>query len=868
MALYRVLLLLYPAAFRGQYGEELENVFRTRLRHSRGLVARLLLWFETAIDIILTAIQTHWDILWQDIRYTLRTLRRSPGFAATAIAVAALGIGATTAAYTLTDHILLRPLPYADQDRLVMLWEDMSPGVYKEMEPSPANYRDWKQMSKSFSAMTAWRGLSVAMTGVGDPEQIEGACVTSDLFPMLGVQAMLGRTFSAEDDRAGAPGTVVLSYGTWQARFAADPRILRRKLLFDGVPYTVIGVVPRSFNYPRREVELWTAMRFENRDFEDRNDNYLQVVAKLRPEVSREQALAEMRIISQELKREYPKDNEHVGVGIVPLHEQYSERSRLMLLALLGAGLCVLLIACTNLANLLLARALTRRKEVAVRNALGAGRDRLVRQMVTESLLLSLCGGFLGILLANASVPLLAKLVPDLLSLRAVTIDGRVLLFALALTVITGICFGIIPAAQSARGITASSLAEGNRGGVGGRKERLRAALVIAEVSISFVLLIACGLLIRALWHLQQTDPGFRAENVLTTETVLQMPRYEKAARRLSFFEHVLPEIRKIPGVVNAAYISFLPMLMRGGIFPITTAGHDPNIDRAFHNASIRFVTPGYFETMGIPLLRGRAIVESDSDKTTAVAVVSGSFAREYWPGQDPIGRHFAFSFLGGTYDRTVAGVVGDVRVRGLEGRSEPQVYLSYRQQPDGFMVWYAPKDLAIRSNMKTGQLLPLVRRIISEIDAQQPISNVQTLSEIVADDSAARSVQVRVLVGFALIAIMLAGIGIHGLLSFAVGNRSQEIGVRMALGASPRHIFAMVLRESAILSICGTLAGIVLAYGASHAIAALLAGVSPNDPHAYAIAITIVLCMTLAGSLLPGVRALRVDPLTAIRAE
>ncbi len=316
MTLYRFLLLLYPASFRGQYGAELLKIFSARLRRANGIPAIALLWFETLVDILLTAVQSHWDILLQDLRYTVRTLRRAPGFTAAAITLAALGVGATTAAYTLTDHVLLRPFPFPDEDRLVLLWEDMSPGNYKQMESSPANYRDWKRMSNSFSAMETSRPLSVGLTGIGEPQQVEGASVTSGLFPLLSAKPLLGHLFSAADDRPGASGTVILSYGAWQGRFAADPEILGKSILLDGAPYAVIGIMPKDFNYPRGDVELWTAMRFTNADFEDRNDNYLRVVAKLRPSVSREQARSEMRIISEQLKRQYPKDNEHVGVAI------------------------------------------------------------------------------------------------------------------------------------------------------------------------------------------------------------------------------------------------------------------------------------------------------------------------------------------------------------------------------------------------------------------------------------------------------------------------------------------------------------------------------------------------------------------------
>jgi len=865
MAIYRILLLLYPAAFRTQYAEELSAVFAARRCAASNVFSLSLLWIETPIDILLTAAQVHWDILRQDLRYTIRSLRCAPGFAVTAITVAALGVGATTAAYTITDRALLRPLPFSESDRLVKLWENMSPGGYKEMEPSPANYRDWKRMNKSFSAMAAFRGLSVSLIGLREPLQVEGESVTSDLFPMLGAQPLLGRIFRASDDRPGAGGTLVLSHGFWLREFSGDPGVLGRRLLLDGKPYVVIGVMNKGFGYPRAAVQVWTPICFENADFEDRNDNYLRVVAKLRPGVSVAQAKAEMDLISERLRREYPKDNAHVGVTINSLRDEISDRSRMLLWALLGASFCLLLIACTNLANLLLARALERRKEVALRKALGAGRECLVRQMLTESLLLAFCGGMLGVLLAAATVPLFSKLIPDSVPIvDAGSLDLRVLLFALVLTTVTGLCFGVLPSMRVASGTNVDGLQEGPRQGIGGRKEKLRSALVISEVAISLVLLVVSGLLIRALWRLQQTDPGFQAQNVLTLRTALPMPQYQSTARRVRFYTQVLSQVRALPGVISAGYTSFLPIVLQGGIWPVTIAGQPKNIDRAFQVASLRYVTPGYFDTLRIPLLRGREILESDSDKSQFVAVVSESFAHQYWPHEDPIGHQFDFGFA----TRTIVGVVGNVRVRGLERTSEPQVYLSFRQVPDNYIIWYAPKDLAIRSSVPSETLIPAVRRIIANADSQLPVSDVQTLGKIVEDDTAARSIQVRVLSGFAFMALLLAGIGIHGLLSFAVATRSREIGVRVAVGAQRTDILAMIFRESLLLATIASFIGVALAYVSARVLESILAGVRPADVEIYAISLSVALGMTFLGSLWPAARALRIDPMSAMRAE
>ncbi|HLH05340.1 MAG TPA: ABC transporter permease [Bryobacteraceae bacterium] len=865
MRFYRLLLRLYPAAFRVQYEEELAKVFALRSRNASPPFARLLLWLESIADTLPSALAAHWDLLRQDLRYCARLFARSPGFAITAILVAALGVGATTAAYSVTDHVLLRPLPFPEANRLVKLWEDMSPGNYTTMEPSPANYSDWKRLSHSFSGMAAFRGLSVSMTGVGDPEQVEGNAFTSDLLPMLGARPLLGRIFSQADDQPGAPGTVILSYAMWQGRFGADPNILTRKIELDGEPYTVIGVMPGEFQFPRPAVQIWTAMRFKPEDFEDRNNNYLRVIAKLRPGVSREQARAEMGIVSEELRREYPKDNEHVGVTVNPLRDELSGRSRIMLFALLGASFCVLIISCTNLANLLLSRALLRQRELALRAALGAGRERLVRQMLTESLAIALLGGVVGIGLAEAAVPLLKKLVPSSLPIASVaSIDGRVLLVSFALVVLTGLCFGLIPALRASGELAPAGLGERSGVSLSSSGERLRSGLIVGEIALSLVLVLSCGLLLRALWKLEQVDPGFRSEHVLTMRTALTQPRYEKVAVRTAFYDSVLARIRQTPGVDSAAFTSFLPIVMQGGIWPVAIAGQNSELDRAFHEASLRFVTPDFFRTLNIPLRSGRTLRESDGPKSQYVAVVSESFARQYWPKQDPLGRHFAFAFA----DRTVVGIVGNVRVRGLERESEPQVYLPYRQVGDGDLIWYAPKDLAIRSSLKIEQLLPRVRHIIAEADPQQPISDIQTLDEIVAEDWAPRRTQLIALGTFALIAILLTAIGIHGLLAFAVGSRTREIGVRMAVGAQPGQILGLVMGQSLLLALIGIALGLALSVAAARSVAGLLAGISPTDPATYTIAAFTAFAMACAGSFLPAIRALRVDPIRAIRAE
>ena len=868
---YHALLRLYPASFRASYGAEMSAIFARRRRDAAGFGVAAL-WAGTLLDTLRNAAAVHGDLLRQDLLYTVRTWRRAPGFTVAAVLVAALGIGATTAAFTLADHVLFRPLPFADPDRLVYLWQQESFHGGGTFELSPPNYRDWQEASRSFAGLGASWTISANLSGAGDPARLDGAAVTAEVLPLLGVQPALGRLFSAADDRHGAPRTLVLSERLWRARFAADPRVLGRKVLLDDVPYVVIGIMPRGFGFPSRAVDFWRPLQLGPEDFEDRTNNYLVGLARLAPGVGVEQARTELRGIAARLERAYPEENRHVTAAVLRLRETVSVQSRLLLVGLLGAALCVLLIACTNLANLLLARGLERRRELALRTAIGAGHERLVRQMLTESLLLAAVGGVLGTLLAVGAAPLVARLVPTSLPIaEAPGVDLRMLAASALFTLATGLGFGLLPALRGGRQVDAESLRDGARAGSGRHAERLRSALVVAEVAACVVLLIAAGLLLRALWRVQDIDPGFRAERVLTLRTALPMPRYEATERRHRYYARVLADVRALPGVESAAFITALPMVWRGGIWDVTIAGKPPEVPEDARQASLRYVTPDFFETTGIPLLRGRDVSEQDTEGRLPVAVVSDSFARLYWPGENPLGRQFDFALQ----ERTIVGVVGDVRVRGLErdgsGRerpSEPQVYLPHRQVPDGNIIGYVPKDLVVRASAAPGTLIPAIREIIARVDPQQPVSDVRLLADIVEAETAPRRTQVRVLGGFALIAFVLAAVGIHGLLAFTVSSRAREIGVRMALGARPGDVLGMVLGRSALLALAGVALGVPLAFAAGRTLQALLAGVSPGDTTTLAAAVLLVIAMTLAGSLLPALRAVRVDPNTAMRAE
>jgi predicted permease len=865
MRFYTLLLHLYPRSFRNEYGGEMGAVF-ARKRREAGRASAIPLWLGTIAEVAGNAALVHWDLLRQDLGYTARVLRRAPGFAITSILVVTLGIGATTAAFSVTDFVLIRPLPFPDAARLVKVWERTRGSA--PMELSAANYRDWKKASTVFERIGMYHGLAANLLGAGEPLNVQGAAVSHDLFPTLAVQPLIGRLFVESDDREGAAGTMLLSYRLWQTQFGGDPGVVGRELLLDNETFTVVGVMPREFRFPSSEAQLWTPTRFGEQHYVDRNDNWLEAIGRLRPGVTHQQARAQMELLAEQSKQQYPKENANVSALVVRFGDDVSAQSRLLLVALCGAAGCVLLIACANLANLLLARAIGRRRELAVRTAMGAGRERMIRQLLTESLLLATIGGGLGVMVAQAAVPLLNRLVPPTLPIASTpTVDFRVLLFAIVITGLTGVAFGLAPVLRVGAEADLGGLREGARTG-GGRRERLRSTLVVAEIIASVVLLVSAGLLLRALWTVQATDPGVRADGVLMLRTALPVPQYGRVSTRETFYARVLSDVRSLPGVTNAAYISFQPLgKMRGGIWPVSLDGQPVN--RAENqNAFLRYVTPGYFPTLGIPMKSGRDISDADSgDRKPYVAVVSESFVRRYWPNENPasvLGRHFTFAFN----DRVVVGVAGDVRMRGLERQAEPQVYLSSKQVADNSIIGYAPRSLAVRTSTAPATLAPSIRAIIRRVDPTLPVSDVVTLTDAVDGDTASRGAQLRVIGAFAAIAIVLAGIGIHGLLSFSVSQRTPEIGIRMALGAQASDILSMVLRRCVLLAAAGVIPGVALAYAAGRWMEALLAGVKPADTVTMVSAVALVVVMTIVGSIMPTLRALRVNPITAIRAE
>ena len=822
-------------------------------------------------------VRVHFDIVRQDVRHAIRALRRTPGFTLTAVLVTALGVGATTAAFTLADYVLMRPLPFPHSDRLVTIREGLvrraavSRGSQATNDASPANFLAWREMATSFEVMGAYRFVSLNLIGSGDPERLDGVSISYDAMELAGMRPALGRPLTLADDTHGAPCAVLISDGLWRRRFGGAQSILDTTIVLENEPCVVRGVMPRGFEFPNRTTVFWRPLRLAPQAADTRTDRAHRVLARLKPDVSRQQAAADLATVSATLAQRYPVENGEIVAVMMDLRDDVGVESRMLLIALAAASACVLLIACTNLASLLVARASERGRELTVRMAVGAGRMRLVRQLLTESVVLAIAGGGLGLAVAIAAVPMAVKLVPTALPIPEVpAVDLRMLFTAAIVTLGTVIGFGVLPAFRAAKEATAAGLREGGRAGSSRRTQRLRGGLVIAQVGLSVVLLACTGLLIRALIRVQSTPPGFNAEGVLTMRTVLPFSKYGLQAPRAEFHRRVIEGVAALPGVAGAAYTSYLPMTMRGGVWPVVVPGR-PESSGDIDNASARYITPDYFRVMEIPLKAGRRFEESDSLLAQPVAIVSERFVQAYLNGQPPIGRTFQFGPAG---ERTIVGVVGEVRVRGLERRSEPQAYLPYQQQRDNSTLGYIPKDLVVRLDARNvgqeqmGIITAAIRRIIASVDPNQPIADIQPLTAIVGGETTARAVQVRVLAAFAALAGLLAAVGLHGLLAFVVSSRSREFGVRLALGAEPRWILTAIAQRGLMLGAIGAAAGIVVSYIAGRWMESLLVGVHPADAPTVATAIGVSLAMTLGGSLLPAIRAARTNPIVAMRAE
>ncbi len=817
------------------------------------------------------------DTLLQDLRYAIRLLARSPGFTILAVLILALGIGANTSIFSVVSAVLIKPLPFKAPDQLVFLWDDGSAGgLSAHSTVAPANYVDWKGRSRSFEAMALFNGLrQYTLTGGGEPERIAGIEASGDFFSVLRLTPIVGRTFSAADEGPNASPVVVLSRTLWVRRFGADPGIVGRDIVLDNVKRTVIGVVPPAFRYPNKDTEVYTPASFTAKELADRNNHSLWVVGRLKPGVTLANAQAEMTSIAKGLANDYPKSNSNLGVLVSPLREELARGAGLLgesdvrgaLFVLLGAVGTVLLITCANVANLLLARGTARRRELAVRQALGANSARVLRQLLTESAVLAGLGLVGGIVLSAASLGYLARLVPETLPIGTTpALDGRVLTFTSAITLLTVLLFGMGPAFAAARIDFSKAM---NRGiGRGAPPRRLLAGnvLVVGEIALTVVLLAVAGLLLRSYAHLLNVDPGFRPDHLLIADTGMSPSRYPDAASRRAFYGNVLERVRALPGVSSAGYVTDPPLMFLGGRALIAVEGQPPPGPSDFSQsiASGRGVSTGYLETLGVPLVRGRRLDSRDTEGAPLAAVVNETMARQRWPGQDPVGRRFRFGFPNAPW-MTVVGVVGDIKQMGLDAAAYPEFYTPVQQANIQSFLW--PRYMLVRTKRDPLALSSAVREAVRAVDPAQPI-DFRTMSDVLDAQMANRSTQLALIGGFAALALLLASIGLYGVLSYTIAGRRSEIGLRMALGAQPSSVLASVVRDALLMSLIGLAAGLSGSLALARVLATFLFDVRPTDPATLAVVSAALLLVALAASYVPARRAANVDPATALRTE
>ena len=811
------------------------------------------------------------ETLIQDIRYGWRTLRKTPGFTAVAVITLALGIGANTTIFSVVNAVLLARLPYRDPGRLVMVWGNRPQQGEEKTPVSPAVFATWKAQSHVFESMAASTDdLDTITGGGGEPEMVVGYDFSAEYFDVLGAKPELGRTFLPDEDRPGGPNVAVLSDKVWRGRFSADPAIVGKSINLGHTPYTVVGVMPATFRYPDK-VEIWTPLALPPAAASNWKDRYLRVMGRLAPGVTLEQAQAQMNLLAQRLAKEHPDTNAGEGVVLQPLREVIAGDIRLPLLVLFGAVSLVLLIACANVANLLFARSAAREHEIAVRAALGAGRMRLVRQMLTESALLSVMGGGVGLLLTFWSRDFLLALFPnnianlDIPLVEAIPIDGRVLGFTLAATLVTAIFFGLVPLLRSPHWDISESLKQTGRLGGGGVSERrFRSALVVAEISLSFALLIGAGLLIKSFVLLMQRDLGFRPDRVLALEAFPSQRLYpaKEPEKLRAFVDRSVANLRAIPGVQSAAAINFLPLTGFWGPqefavegFPTPGKGEEPSADN-------RIITPDYFSTMGVPLLRGRTFTPADGPDSPHVAIVSASLAHRFWKDENPVGRRLNLGTIEKPEWWEVVGVTGDVHSFGVEEKAHDDLYRPFDQ------VYFPVVAFTLRTKGDPNQLIAAAKAAVREENPQQPFYKIITMDTLAAETIALRRVNMLLLGAFSTLALTLAAVGIYGVLSYAVTLRTQEMGIRSALGAKPEDLLRLVLGDGMRLICVGLGIGLAAAFALTRMMTSLLYGVAANDPSTFAIGAVVVVATALAASYLPARRATKVDPMVALRYE
>jgi len=804
------------------------------------------------------------ETAWRDVRIGVRTLVHSPVFTVVTVLSLALGIGANTAIFSVVNGLLLQPLPYPEPEQIVHVWhtppQQSFPGLDK-FSVSPANYIDWKAQSSVFQQIAVYTYTGLSLSTSNDPLPLIGAAVSSDFFTVLRTNPMLGRTFTPDEEQPGRDQVIVISHKLWQRAFGANPNIIGQTLTLNSRGFTVIGIMPAGFQRPR-EAELWVPLAWDDKERQVRSIHDYLVIARLKQNVSVAQAQAEMTTISSRLEQQYPEENKGWGAVVIPLREDLVGDIRPALLVLFCAVGFVLLIACANVANLMLARGANRQKEMAVRIALGAGRARLIRQLLTESVLLAVTGGLLGLLLALGGSKMLVRLgsLPDL---GNIGIDTWALGFTLLVSLGAGIIIGIVPALQFTRSSLSETLKQGSgRTGGSAIKQHTRKALVICEVALSLVLLIGAGLMIRSFWKLQNVHPGFDTSNALTMSVVLTPTRYSEPHQELAFFDRAIEQIRAVPGVVSVGATTTIPLAGGGSTQPFAIDGRPAGAIAEQPMAQTRYVSPDYFRAIGIPLRQGRFFSDSDRDNSVPVAIISETMARRFWPGENPIGKRLTPSFHAEQGPREIVGIVGDVKTSGLDVESSSMMYLPYKQSPRPFI------SFVVRTASSPETLIQPVSKAIYSIDKEQALTDVQTMEQVLTESLSGRRFNMTLLLTFAGVALVLAAVGVYGVMNYTVTLRRRELGIRMALGAEATDVLRLVLGQGLMLTLIGVGAGLISAYALTRLMASLLYGVTATDYLTFATVSVVLIAVGLAASYVPARRATKVNPTIALRTE